>query len=584
MNYFSYFLDRTKTALEELAAAGQIPAGLDAGAVAAAPPREASHGDVAVNAALVLAGRAGMKPRALADLLAERLERDAAVASAAVAGPGFVNLSLADSFWRARLHEILDAGPAYGASGLGGGELVNVEYVSANPTGPLHVGHGRGAVVGDALARLLEKAGYRVVREYYVNDAGSQIDALGRSLDWRYREACGENPGEVPAGFYPGAYLAEAAAALKRRDGERWLARDAAARLAPLREFATEAMMALIREDLRAIGIEHDLFFSERTLHRSGRIDEALARLAERGAIYEGVLDPPKGKAPEDWEPRPQTLFRATDFGDDVDRPLRKSDGSWTYFAADIAYHLDKAERGALNQIDVWGADHVGYVKRLRAALAAATGGRATLDVKLCAMVRVLDGGKPVRMSKREGDFVTLREVIDAVGPDAVRFIMLTRRNDAPLDFDLAKVTDQSRDNPVFYVQYAHARACSVRRRLREGLDDLDHDAVDWRSAAFERLEDAGEKALIKRLAGWPQVVEAAALAHEPHRVAFYLAEVAADFHAQWNRGNENPHKRFVIPGDRELSLARVGLVRAVAHVIASGLEVIGVAPVEEMR
>ena len=584
MNYFRYFQDKLKVEIEELVKAGQLPAELDMGAITAAAPRDASHGDVALNAALVLAKRAKLKPREIADRLAERLERDAAIATVDVAGPGFINLSLGDAFWHARLRDILDAGPAYGDSDVGVDELINVEYVSANPTGPLHIGNGRGAVFGDALARLLEKAGYRVIREFYINDAGAQIDALARSLHWRYREACGESLGDMPEGYYPGAYLVDAAIALKRRDGEQWLSVDEATRLPPLREFAIDAMMALIREDLREIGIEHDVFFSERSLHETGRIDDALQRLVDRGVIYEGVLDPPKGRVPDDWEPRSQTLFRATDFGDDVDRPLKKSDGSWTYFAADIAYHFDKVERGALNQIDVWGADHGGYVKRVQAALSALSDGSATLDVKLCSMVRVLDHGEPVRMSKRAGDLVTLREVIDAVGRDAVRFIMLTRRNDAPLDFDLAKVAEQSRDNPVFYVQYAHARACSIRRRLFDRFDDLDFDGIDWRSVAFDRLTDPSEKALIKRLAGWPQLVETAALAHEPHRVAFFLADVAAEFHAHWNKGNENAQMRFVIADDRELSIARVGLVQAVAHVIGSGLEVMGVTPVQEMR
>ena len=584
MNYFNHFKNKAKNELEALADDGELPAGLDMRAVAAEAPRDASHGDIALNAAMVLSKQAKMKPRDIADRLAEKLIQDAAVVNADVAGPGFINLSLDDSFWKDRLQEILDAGLTYGGSNIGREELINIEYVSANPTGPLHVGHGRGAVFGDALARLLEKAGYRVVREYYINDAGAQIDALARSLHWRYREACGETLGAMPEGLYPGGYLAEAGIVLKRRDGDRWAAKNEEEWLPVLRDFAIDAMMELVRSDLKEIGIEHDLFFSERTLHETGRIDDALERLVERGVIYEGVLDPPKGKLPDDWEPRPQTLFRATDFGDDVDRPLKKSDGSWTYFAADIAYHLDKVERGARNLIDVWGADHGGYAKRVQAALAALSDGGATLDVKLCSMVRVLDRGEPVRMSKRAGDFVILREVIDAVGAGAVRFIMLTRRNDAPLDFDLTKVTEQSRDNPVFYVQYAHARACSIKRRLSESFADLDFSGIDWPSISFDRLTDPGEKALIKRLAGWPQVVETAALAHEPHRVAFYLADLAAEFHAHWNRGNETASMRFVITDDRELSIARVGLVQAVAYVIASGLDVMGVAPVEELR
>ena len=584
MNYFNHFRDVVKEKIEDIVAAGDIPDGLNLDGVAAAAPRDAAHGDVAINAALVLAKQARMKPRDIADRLAKQLAGDSEISSVDVAGPGFINLSLEDVFWSARLKEILAAGPKYGGSGIGDGETVNVEYVSANPTGPLHVGHGRGAVFGDALAKLLEKAGHDVVREYYINDAGAQIDALARSLHWRYREACGELPGQMPEGLYPGDYLIDAAAALRERDGERWKDQPESVWLEPLRDFAIDAMLALIRDDLAAIGIRHDLFFSERTLHASGRTEQALERLAENGVIYEGVLEPPKGKVPDDWEPRPQTLFRASDYGDDVDRPLKKNDGSWTYFASDIAYHLDKVERGATSLIDVWGADHGGYVKRVQAALSALTNGAATLDVKLCSMVRVLERGEPVRMSKRAGDFVTLRDVIDAVGRDVVRFIMLTRRNDASLDFDLAAVTEQSRDNPVFYVQYAHARACSIKRRLAECFDDIVVDNIDWQTVEFDRLTDPGERALIKRLAGWPQLVETAALAHEPHRVAFFLADVAAKFHAHWNKGNENAAMRFVITDDRELSIARAGLVQAVAHVIASGLDVMGVTPVEEMR
>ena len=584
MNYYSHFKEIVKVKIEDLANAGEIPPGLELSAVSAEAPRDSSHGDIAINAALVLAKQARMKPRDIADRLAAQLADESEISSVDVAGPGFINVSLHVNFWGARLHEILKAGTAYGDSRLGDGETVNVEYVSANPTGPLHVGHGRGAVFGDALATLLEKAGYSVIREYYINDAGAQIDSLARSLHWRYREACGETLGEIPEGLYPGDYVADAAQLLKTRDGDKWVDFPEPEWLPALRDFSIDAMMTLIRDDLVEIGIAHEVFLSERTLHDSGRIDQALQRLVDRGVIYEGVLDPPKGKVPDDWEPRPQTLFRASDFGDDIDRPLRKSDGSWTYFAADIAYHLDKVERGARSLIDVWGADHGGYVKRVQAALSALTDDTATLDVKLCSMVRVLDGGEPVRMSKRAGDFVTLRDVIDAVGRDVVRFIMLTRRNDAPLDFDLAAVTEQSRDNPVFYVQYAHARACSIKRRLVESFEDIDVENIDWPSVEFGRLTDPGETALIKRLASWPQLVETAALAHEPHRVAFYLAEVAAVFHALWNKGNENAQMRFVLPDDRGLSIARVGLVQAVAHVIASGLDVMGVTPVEEMR
>ncbi len=465
----------------------------------------------------------------------------------------------------------------------GAGARVNVEYVSANPTGPMHVGHGRGAVVGDALSSLLAKAGFAVAREYYVNDAGAQIDILARSLHLRYREALGEGIGAIPDGLYPGEYLIETGQKLVERDGRKWLGRSEHEWLAPLRDFAIAEMMGLIGGDLALLGVRHDRFVSERALVAAGAIGECLAALEARGLIYTGVLEPPKGKLPEDWEPRPQTLFRATEFGDDVDRPLKKSDGSWTYFAADIAYHRDKFRRGFANLIDVWGADHGGYVKRMQAAVKAVTAGQATLDVKLCQLVNLSDNGQPVRMSKRAGTFVTLREVIDEVGKDVFRFIMLTRRNDQALDFDFAKVTEQSRDNPVFYVQYAHARAASVMRHAAEAFpgDDLSDAALA--EAPLDRLSDPAELALIRRLAAWPRLVEGAAEAHEPHRIAFYLQEVAAEFHMLWNKGKDAAELRFILAADPALTRARLALVRAVAIVVASGLAVIGVVPVEEM-
>ncbi len=558
--------------------AGELPPGLDLGAPTVTPPRDPAHGDVATNAALALARPAGRKPRDIAEPLARRLTRHDEVASAEVAGPGFINLRLAPAFWQGHLAALLAAGPAYGDSQLGGGESVNVEYVSANPTGPLHVGHARGAVFGDALAALLEKAGFRVTREYYINDAGAQVEALARSLHLRYRQALGQEIGDFPAGLYPGEYLIEVGRALAERDGERWLTAPESEWLEPLGDFAGAAMMDMVQDDLAALGISQDVFSSERALVEGGKVNSTLAQLEARDLIYQGVLDPPKGKKPDDWEPRPQTLFRATSFGDDVDRPLAKSDGSWTYFATDMAYHRDKVERGFASLIDVWGADHGGYVKRMKAAVSALSQGRVELDVKLCQMVKLSRGGEPVKMSKRTGSFVTLRDVVDEVGRDVVRFIMLTRRNDAPLEFDFTAVTEQSRDNPVFYVQYAHARACSVLRQAPAAF------AQPLPQAELSFLTHEDELALIKLLAGWPQLVESAAAAHEPHRVAFFLHDVAAAFHQLWNRGKGENDLRFIIAEDAALTVARLALVRGVAAVIASGLAIMGVTPVEEMR
>ncbi|MCW5700700.1 MAG: arginine--tRNA ligase, partial [Rhodospirillales bacterium] len=470
MNLFRHFSDAVSDAIASMVTDGLIPAGLDTGRIAAEPPRDAGHGDVTTNAAMVLAKPAKMKPRELATLLAMRLERLSDVEAVEVAGPGFINLKLRGEFWHERLREVLRAGLNYGDSDLGAGQTVNVEFVSANPTGPLHVGHGRGAVVGDALASLLAKAGYRVIREYYVNDAGAQVEALARSLFLRYREALGQDIGEFPAGLYPGDYVRPVAEALCRRDGARWLEAEEAAWLPELRDFAVDRMIERIRDDLAAMGVRFDVFTSERRLVEDGKVDAALRTLEDKNLLYVGVLEPPKGKLPDDWEVRPQTLFRASDFGDDVDRPLKKSDGSWTYFATDIAYHFDKFSRGFADMIDVWGADHGGYVKRMQAAVNAVTEGRGTLDVKLCQMVNLLDGGQPVKMSKRAGSFVSLKDVIDRVGRDVFRFVMLTRKNDAQLDFDFEAVVEQSRENPVFYVQYAHARCRSVLRHAATEL------------------------------------------------------------------------------------------------------------------
>lgn len=584
MNVFNKFLKDIGTLIDELASAGQLPTGLDTARVTCEPTRDASHGDIATNAAMVLAKPAGMKPRELAQLLANGLERNASVVSVAVAGPGFINLKLSDDFWRARLVDVLTAGLRYGDSKIGTGIKVNVEFVSANPTGPMHVGHGRGAVFGDALASLLAKVGYQVTREYYINDAGGQVNVLAHSAYLRYREALGEDIGAIPEGLYPGEYLKSVGETLKAQHGSALLGQPEAEWLPLVRNAAIDAMMVMIREDLAALGVVHDVFFSERSLVTSGGVDAALELLATRELVYEGVLEPPRGKLPDDWEARPQTLFRSTAFGDDVDRPFRKSDGSWTYFASDAAYHLDKFRRGFTSLIDVWGADHGGYVKRVEAAVKALTNGGADLDVKLCQMVNLLEDGEPVRMSKRSGTFVTLRDVIDRVGRGVVRFIMLTRKNDAHLDFDFVKVTEQSRDNPVFYVQYAHARARSVHRHAIEMFKDADLSNESLAKTALHRLTDTMELDLIRMLAAWPRVVESAAIAHEPHRLAYYLYELAALFHGLWHKGNDEAALRFLIASDQELSLARLALVQAMALVVASGLEVFGVEPLEEMR
>ncbi|MBB4265822.1 arginine--tRNA ligase [Roseospira visakhapatnamensis] len=591
MNVFNAYKDRLLDLLHAMAGDGTLPAGLDLSRVTVEPPRDPAHGDLATNAAMVLARPAGLKPRDLAETLCARLTAEAGVAEAAVAGPGFINLRLVPAVWLGSLRACLRKGERYGDSTLGNSRRVNVEFVSANPTGPMHVGHARGAVVGDVLAGLLEKAGYRVTREYYVNDAGAQVDALARAVHARYRQALGRLSDDAldtllatKAIEYGGDYLIPVGRVLADEMGDRWVDAPEAEWLPAIRERAVAMMMDLIRDDLAALGIAFDVFTSERALVAAGRVDDTLAFLSDKGLIYTGVLEPPKGKTPEDWEPRPQTLFRATDFGDDVDRPVRKSTGAWTYFAGDMAYHRDKVARGFQDLINVFGADHGGYVKRLQAVVRAVGEDQASLDVKLCQLVKLLDNGEPVKMSKRAGTFVTLREVVDRVGRDVVRFIMLTRKNDAALDFDFAKVTEQSRDNPVWYVQYAHARACSVARHAAEIFPGRDLSPAALADAAVERLEAEEERALIRLLAGWPRVVESAAEAHEPHRVAFYLADVAAAFHGLWTKGKDDVALRFLRPDDETLSLARLALVQGVATVIASGLGVFGVQPVRELR
>ncbi len=570
--------------ITRLGTAGQLPDALDLSGVQVQAPRDANQGDLATNAALALAKQARMKPRDLAEPLAVALTGHGDIESVDVAGPGFINLCLAESLWRRCIPAVLERGIAFGDGDIGAGEAVNVEYVSANPTGPLHVGHVRGAVFGDALAALLAKAGFAVTKEYVINDAGSQITALARSVHLRYREALGETIGDIPEGLYPGDYLVPVARAIAGSDGDKWLGVDEAEWLEPFRRRAVDEMMALVRADLAAIGIVQDVYFSENALHLDGRIDEVLAGLEARSLIYIGVLEPPKGKKPDDWEPRPQTLFKASEFGDDVDRPLKKSDGSYTYFAADIAYHFDKYKRGFKRQIDVWGADHGGYVKRMRAAVTAVSKGEADLDVRICQLVRLLRDGEPAKMSKRAGDFVTLRQLVDEVGRDVVRFIMLTRKNDAPLDFDLARVREQSKDNPVFYVQYAHARIRSVMRNAAEAFSEADLSPAGLAEADLARLSDSAELDLVKQIARWPRTVEAAALAHEPHRIAFYLHDLAAAFHGLWNRGNEDLSLRFIIGEDAALTVARLALLEAARTVIASGLAILGVEPAEEMR
>ena len=564
--------------------------GAEIGRIVVEPPRDPTHGDMATNAAMVLAKEVGKKPRELAENIAAKLRTDDKVASVDVAGPGFINLSLKPNVWSEELLLVLAQGADYGRSDIGKGERVNVEYVSANPTGPMHVGHGRGAVFGDALANLLLFAGYDVTREYYINDAGAQVDVLARSAFLRYLEALGEDVGPIPDGLYPGDYLKPVGGELAAEYDTKLTTQRENEWLPVVRAKAIDMMMNVIRDDLAALNVHFDVFFSERSLIESTRdeVGTTIEGLRRSGEVYEGRLPPPKGGNLEDWEDREQTLFRSTDFGDDVDRPLKKSDGSYTYFASDIAYHRSKVDRGFLNLIDVWGADHGGYIKRMQAAVKAVSGGKAKLDVKLVQLVRLLRAGEPVKMSKRAGEFVTLREVVDEVGRDAVRFDMLYRKNDAALDFDLAKVIEHTRENPVFYVQYGHARGMSVFRNAREEVPDLPATATARRAylrqAPLDRLSDSGEIALLRRIALYPRVVEAAAIAHEPHRIAFYLYELASEFHAFWTRGKDLPHLRFIIQNDRETTKARLALVEGIVTILASGLALLGVSAPEEMR
>jgi arginyl-tRNA synthetase len=570
---FAAHIDDVLTALE---GEGQLAPGIHRSAVAVESPRDPAHGDLATNAAMVLAKRAGTNPRALAGLIAPKLAALGEVESAEIAGPGFINIRLKPHLWQEELRTILSAAGDYGRSAMGRGQRVNVEYVSANPTGPMHMGHCRGAVVGDALASLLEHAGFAVTREYYVNDAGAQVDTLARSAHLRYREALGEAIGDIPEGLYPGDYLKPVGEMFAAEYGDLYAAAPEDEWLALFRRRTVEQMIQLIKSDLALLGIHHDLFASEAEVQASGAADRALQTLREKSLVYQGHLEAPKGEAAEDYEPVELTLFRSTRFGDDQDRPMKKSDGSWTYFGADAAYHLKKAEE-ADALINIWGADHAGTVKRIQAAVTALTDGRVELDVKLVNMVRLFRAGEPIKMSKRAGNFVTLADVVREVGKDVVRFMMLTRRSDAPLDFDFAKVVEASKDNPVFYVQYAHARISSLHRKAKA-------EGADLPAEAELTLLDEDELGLVKLAAQYPRVVEAAAQAHEPHRIAFYLGDLAGAFHQQWNKGNDEPSKRFLLTQNPALTRARLELASAIGQVIRNGLGIMGVAAAEEMQ
>ena len=586
MNLFAQFETRLHGILTDLQAAGVLPPGSGFDNVTVEPPRDAAHGDISTNAAMVLCKQAGMPPRDLAAQIVDRLAAETDIQGADIAGPGFVNVTFKKEVWSGLVPAILAAGEAYGVADIGNGLAVNLEYVSANPTGPMHVGHARGAVFGDALASLLERAGYTVLREYYINDAGSQVDVLARSALLRAREALGQEIGEIPAGLYPGDYLVPVGEALAEAEGAALFDKDEASQITIAKQVALPMMMDRIRDDLAALGVTHAHFLSEQSLHDNGAVDTAFETLQAQDLIYHGALEPPKGKEPPpDWEPQPQWLFRSQQFGDDSDRALKKSDNSWTYFAPDIAYHFDKFQRGFTRMIDVWGADHIGYVKRMQAAVTAITQGAGQLDVKVCNLVKLQRGGEPVKMSKRSGAFVTLREVVDEVGRNAVRFMMLTRRNDAALDFDFDLVKQQSRDNPVFYVQYAHARIHSVLRNAEDvGFTPDELSAAALGTADSGLLRAPEEIALAKVLGVYPRILLGAALALEPHRLAFYLQDLAAAFHGLWTRGKEDPSLRFIQDDNRNLTAARLALLRATAIVLANGLNVIGVEPETEMR
>ncbi len=586
MNVFTEFTSRVVQAIAKTDLAAKDGSELDVSRVSVEPPRDPSHGDLATNVAMVLAKQAGMKPRDVAAKITSALEEDADLSKVDIAGPGFINMTLADAYWRGVIKTVIKSGTDFGRCDLGKNAPLNVEYVSANPTGPMHVGHTRGAVLGDCIANLLDFAGYDITREYYINDAGSQVDVLARSAYLRYREALGEDIGSIPEGLYPGDYLVPIGKALADEHGDALKGMEEAAWLPQVRAFTISAMMDLIRGDLAALNVHHDVFFSERSLleGETDRVEEAIKWLEDRGQVYVGKLPPPKGKLPDDWEDRDQTLFRSTDFGDDVDRALKKSDGSNTYFANDIAYHFDKFKRGFAQQIDILGADHGGYVKRLKAAVKAITEGDGGLDIKICQLVNLMRDGEQLKMSKRSGNFVTLRDVVEEVGVDAVRFMMMYRKAEATIDFDFAKVTEQSKDNPVFYVQYAHARTESIFRQAAIEVPGLIDDRAALADVSLDGLSDEVELALIRKMAEYPRIVEGAADTQEPHRIAFYLYELAGSFHSVWNKGKEMPQLRFINAKDEELTQARLALVQAVALVIRSGLNLLGVTAPKEMR
>lgn len=581
MNIFHTYHEKVTAILNDMMKAGALPAGMDLSRVKVEPPKDASHGDMSTNAAMVLGKPAGKNPRELGQALADKIAALPGVAETSVAGPGFVNFRLKPSEWQAVVKDVLASGTHYGDSSMGKGEKVNIEYVSANPTGPMHAGHVRGAVIGDTLASLMQKAGFDVTREYYFNDAGTQVDVLARTTHLRYREALGENIGAIPEGLYPGEYMRDVAAELVKRDGNKWIGKDEAEWLVPVRAFAVEYMMGMIRKDLDLIGIKHDVFSNEREVIENGTLDKVFDILKGMDLIYQGTLPPPKGKEMEDWEPAELTLFRSSKFGDSSDRPLKKRDGTWAYIMPDIAYHYDKIRRGYKWMINVLGKDHGNYLDKMRPAVAALSDNKATVDVMFCAMVKVLKNGEPVKFSKRSGNIITLREMVEEVGAGVVRFFMMTRTPDTELEFDYAKVIEQSKDNPVFYVQYAHARCYSVIRNAREMFKMQD---FDFASADMTRLKSEDELKIIRLMAGWPRFVEAAAEAREAHRVTTYLHDLASEFHAFWNKGRDDATLRFLHENDKDLSLARLALVKSVATVIASGLAVMGVEPVEEMH
>ncbi len=583
MNIFAEFEARIRTAISEVQKTGALPQDIDLSKITTEPPRDENHGDVSTNVAMVLAKPAGKSPMEIAQKIGDILGKADDVLGVNIAGPGFINIKLADVFWHTVVRAALSTRSEFGTSKIGNGEKINVEYVSVNPTGPLHVGHCRGAIFGDALANLLAYAGFDVVREYYFNDAGAQIDALARSIHWRIREALGEELGEMPEGLYPGDYLKPLAENLAAKHGAELTSMAEKEWLPVLRAAGVAAMMALIKDDLAMLGIHHDVFFSELSLH-GGEIKKTIEVLKAKGLIYNGFLPPPKGRTPEDWKAREQTLFRAKDFGDDIDRPLMKSNGDYTYFAADVAYFKNKFDRGFSQMIYVLGADHSGYIKRLQAIAKAISGNKAEAIVRICQMVKLFRDGVPVKMSKRAGNFITMREVVEEVGSDSVRFMMLYRKNDAPLDFDFVKVTEQSRDNPVFYVQYAHARICSVMRGASENVQESQLSSKVLSGASLELLDDDSERQLMRKIASFPRIIESAARAHEPHRLAFYLYEVASTFHSLWNKGKELPHLRFIDRENYDTTIARLALITATANVIERGLTILGVEATEEMR